>query len=42
MEEKIKDIPKEEQPYELPENWEQVRLGSIFNIERGGSPRPIN
>ena len=35
-------VHKEEQPYELPENWEWVRLGSIFNIERGGSPRPIN
>lgn len=34
-------IPKEEQPYEIPSNWEWVRLGSVINIERGGSPRPI-
>ncbi|MCB0738670.1 MAG: restriction endonuclease subunit S [Bacteroidetes bacterium] len=25
----------------LPENWKSVKLGDIFTIERGGSPRPI-
>ncbi|MCI7055960.1 MAG: restriction endonuclease subunit S [Selenomonas bovis] len=34
-------VPEEEQPYELPEGWEWVRLGGIAEIVRGGSPRPI-
>ncbi|MCV3426377.1 restriction endonuclease subunit S [Campylobacter lari] len=25
----------------LPQSWEVKKLGEIFNIERGGSPRPI-
>ncbi|MFM7578263.1 MAG: hypothetical protein ACKO5Q_15160, partial [Microcystaceae cyanobacterium] len=25
----------------LPNGWEYVKLGEIFVIERGGSPRPI-
>ena len=35
-----KDIT-EEIPFEIPNNWEWVRLGSIMEIARGGSPRPI-
>ncbi|HEB9308028.1 TPA: restriction endonuclease subunit S [Campylobacter coli] len=27
--------------YKLPQGWEWKSLGEIFNIERGGSPRPI-
>ncbi|KIM05912.1 MAG: hypothetical protein KN64_01330 [Sulfurovum sp. AS07-7] len=27
--------------YELPNGWEWKKLGDVFNIERGGSPRPI-
>lgn len=34
-------VPEEEQPYQLPEGWKWVRLGSIAEIVRGGSPRPI-
>ena len=34
-------IPQEEEPYKLPNNWVWTRLGDIFTIERGGSPRPI-
>ncbi|WP_019542947.1 restriction endonuclease subunit S [Selenomonas bovis] len=34
-------VPEEEQPYELPEGWEWVRLSGIAEIVRGGSPRPI-
>lgn len=26
---------------DLPEGWREARLGEIFTIERGGSPRPI-
>ena len=35
-------VSKEEQPYEIPDSWVWVRLGAIFEIERGGSPRPIS
>lgn len=31
----------EELHFETPENWQWVRLGSIVELERGGSPRPI-
>lgn len=34
-------ISEEEIPFAIPENWVWVRLGDIFNISRGGSPRPI-
>ncbi|EGO0809513.1 restriction endonuclease subunit S [Campylobacter lari] len=35
----LKDNTKEN--YKLPQGWEWKSLGEIFNIERGGSPRPI-
>lgn len=37
LEEKLKEalIPKEEQPYEIPESWEWVKLGSITKIKGG-------
>jgi len=28
-------------PFEIPESWEWVRLGTICEVARGGSPRPI-
>ena len=31
----------DEIPFEIPNNWSWSRLGSICNIARGGSPRPI-
>ena len=31
----------DELPFEIPESWEWVRLGSVLEIARGGSPRPI-
>ena len=34
-------IKEAEIPFAIPENWVWVRLGDIFNISRGGSPRPI-
>ena len=33
MEEKIKEIPKEEQPYQLPEGWVWTRLGDIVYLD---------
>lgn len=33
-------IPKEEQPYEIPDNWEWVKLGSIANKITDGSHNP--
>jgi type I restriction enzyme S subunit len=39
-EEKIQQalVPKEEQPYPLPEGWKWVRLGDITKIVGGGTP----
>ena len=31
-------VPKEEQPYEVPENWLWVRLGGLTEIVGGGTP----
>ena len=35
-------ITDDEIPYDIPENWKWVRLGEVFIIERGASPRPIS
>ena len=32
---------EEELPFEIPENWEWISLGTVLEIARGGSPRPI-
>ncbi len=34
-------ISEDEIPFEIPDNWKWVRLGSEMEIARGGSPRPI-
>ena len=31
----------DELPFEIPESWGWVRLGTVLEIARGGSPRPI-
>ena len=31
-------VPKEEQPYEVPENWVWCKLGSVANWGSGGTP----
>jgi len=36
----LPEIKPEDAPYELPRGWEWVRLGTITNVVRGGSPRP--
>lgn len=36
-----KEINDEEIPFEVPESWFWIRLGTALIIERGGSPRPI-
>ena len=30
----------DEIPFEIPDSWEWVRLGTMINIQRGASPRP--
>ena len=35
------EINDQEKPFELPRGWEWVNFGSVSEIERGGSPRPI-
>ncbi|MCD2450282.1 restriction endonuclease subunit S [Methylicorpusculum oleiharenae] len=35
-------ISPNEMPFEKPQGWEWARLGDIAEIERGGSPRPID
>ena len=34
-------VTDEEVPFELPENWCWCRFSDIFQVARGGSPRPI-
>ena len=34
-------IDKNDLPFDIPNNWVWVKIGDIFNIVRGGSPRPI-
>ena len=31
----------DEVPFDIPDGWEWARIGSLIEIERGGSPRPI-
>lgn len=41
---KEKPLPKiteDEIPFDIPEGWVWAKLGSLFSIERGSSPRPI-
>lgn len=37
---KLSSISQEKKPWNLPNNWLWVRLQEIFEITRGGSPRP--
>ncbi|NLB78259.1 MAG: restriction endonuclease [Clostridiaceae bacterium] len=37
----LPDITEDEIPFEIPESWVWKRLGALFSIERGSSPRPI-
>ena len=41
-EKELPPISADEVPYELPKSWKCVRLGEVFFIERGSSPRPIS
>ena len=34
-------ISDNDTPFDIPHNWEWVKLGSVCTIARGGSPRPI-
>lgn len=37
----LPEITPEEIPFEIPENWVWVRISDLFDVARGGSPRPI-
>ena len=37
----LPEITDDEKPFDIPESWEWVRFEDIFEIARGGSPRPI-
>ena len=37
----LPEITDEEKPFDIPESWEWVRFEDVFEIARGGSPRPI-
>jgi len=32
-------VPEEEQPYEIPENWEWVKIGGLTDVVSGGTPK---
>ena len=36
----LPDISEEEKSFDLPKGWEWCRLGQLYNIVRGSSPRP--
>lgn len=38
----ISDVSEDETPCNIPNNWRFERLGNLFYIERGASPRPIS
>lgn len=40
-EKNLQEITQDEIPFDIPDSWEWMRLGSILEIARGGSPRPI-
>lgn len=44
LEEKLQKaiIPKEEEPYKIPDNWVWTRLGNIIDINMGQSPKGEN
>lgn len=35
----ITEITDDEKSFDIPENWEWVKLGNVCTIARGGSPR---
>lgn len=37
----ITEISDDEKSFDISENWEWVKLGTVCTIARGGSPRPI-
>lgn len=37
----LPEIEADEIPFEIPNNWKWVRINDLFDVARGGSPRPI-
>lgn len=37
---KLPPVKEDEIPFEIPESWELTRIGNMFEIQRGSSPRP--
>ena len=40
QEKSLPEISEDEMPFEIPESWKWVRVGNIFTVIRGSSPRP--
>ena len=38
---KLPEITEDEIPFDIPENWMWARISDLFDVARGGSPRPI-
>lgn len=38
---KISEVSEADLPFDVPDNWEWIRLGTVCVVARGGSPRPI-
>ena len=36
----LPEIAEDEKPFDIPENWKWIKIGDIFSVVRGSSPRP--
>ena len=36
----LPEITEDEKPFDIPENWKWVKIGELFTVIRGSSPRP--
>lgn len=39
-EKSLPEITEDEKPFDIPDSWKWVRIGEVFSVVRGSSPRP--